>query len=110
MSGVGDVVEVTGTSNPQNLGNGITVWTETWDEWLADSKAGPVRTLPLLTATAVPDPSAPTAPGTVVPGVPGDMTTPDPGTTSPGPSATDPGTPSAPASPGPVTQQTAFSR
>jgi lipoprotein-anchoring transpeptidase ErfK/SrfK len=45
MSNVGDVVEVTGTSNPQNLGNGITVWNEGWKQWLADSAAGPVMTV-----------------------------------------------------------------
>ena len=45
LSNVGDVVEVTGTSNPQNLGNGITVWNEGWKEWLADSTSGPVMTV-----------------------------------------------------------------
>lgn len=44
MTNVGDVVEVTGTSNPQNLGNGITVWNEDWDSWLADSATGAVTT------------------------------------------------------------------
>ena len=45
LSNIGDVVEVTGTSNPQNLGNGITVWNEGWKEWLADSTGGPVMTV-----------------------------------------------------------------
>lgn len=44
LSTVGDVVEVTGTDAEQNLGNGITVWNETWDDWLEGSKAGPVTT------------------------------------------------------------------
>ncbi len=41
---IGDPVEITGTSVPQNLGNGVTVWTSTWDEWLADSATGAVTT------------------------------------------------------------------
>lgn len=45
QTNVGDVVEVTGTSNPQNLGNGITVWNEDWQEWLDDSETGPVMTV-----------------------------------------------------------------
>jgi lipoprotein-anchoring transpeptidase ErfK/SrfK len=45
LSNVGDVVEVTGTSNEQNLGNGITVWNEDWKQWLADSTGGPVMTV-----------------------------------------------------------------
>jgi lipoprotein-anchoring transpeptidase ErfK/SrfK len=45
LSNVGDVVEVTGTSSPQNLGNGITVWNEDWKQWLADSTSGPVMTV-----------------------------------------------------------------
>jgi len=44
-SDLGDVVEITGTSVPQNLGNGVTVWTETWDEWLAQSATGVVQTV-----------------------------------------------------------------
>ena len=44
---LGDVVEITGTPVPQNLGNGVTVWQNTWDEWLVDSKAGSVATQPL---------------------------------------------------------------
>lgn len=51
-SSVGDVVEISGTSLPQNLGNGITVWENTWNEWLADSAVGAVTTAPL-------DPSVP---------------------------------------------------
>jgi lipoprotein-anchoring transpeptidase ErfK/SrfK len=46
-SNIGDVVEISGTSLPQNLGNGITVWMNTWDQWLADSAVGPVTTSPL---------------------------------------------------------------
>ncbi len=57
MTNVGDVVEVTGTSNPQNLGNGITVWNERWKEWLADSETGPVLT---VAAPAVPPDDATT--------------------------------------------------
>jgi hypothetical protein len=41
---VGDVVEVTGTPREQNLGNGITIWNESWDEWLAGSATGAVWT------------------------------------------------------------------
>jgi len=101
----GDPVEITGTPIPQNLGNGITVWTETWDEWLTHSKAGAVTTV----APAVVAPDA---------GVPGTGTLPDGTTTAPNTTSvpgmtTDPapGTPapSAPADPL-VTQQTAFGR
>ncbi len=67
QTNVGDVVEVTGTDNPQNLGNGITVWNETWDEWLAGSKAGAVTTSvagsPVSDAGTVPDVAGPTDPG-----------------------------------------------
>lgn len=55
QTNVGDVVEVKGTSNPQNLGNGITVWNEAWDEWLSRSKVGSVTTEPA-------EPVAPDAP------------------------------------------------
>lgn len=41
---VGDVVEITGTPRTQNLGNGITIWNETWEEWLAKSATGSVWT------------------------------------------------------------------
>jgi hypothetical protein len=107
----GDPVEITGTPIPQNLGNGITVWTEPWDKWLEGSKIGAVRTVPPIGVPAVTDPLAttPTVPGT---------TPTDPGTTptDPGTTPTDPGlpsgtTPSAPASSSPVvTQQTSFGR
>lgn len=60
LTSVGDVVEVTGTSNPQNLGNGITVWNETWDEWLANSRTGTVTTV--AAGASVPDPADPTLP------------------------------------------------
>ena len=53
QANVGDVVEVTGTDNPQNLGNGITVWTQSWDEWLAGSQNGAVMTV--APAPATPD-------------------------------------------------------
>ena len=71
---VGDVVEVTGTSNPQNLGNGITVWSETWDEWLAGSKVGrvmtvapeaPVEQTPAPAASPLPVPAPSTTAGVV---------------------------------------------
>ena len=45
-SNIGDVVEVSGTSLAQNLGNGVTVWMNSWEDWLADSKVGPVTTQP----------------------------------------------------------------
>jgi lipoprotein-anchoring transpeptidase ErfK/SrfK len=72
-SRVGDVVEITGTPLAQNLGNGITVWTETWDEWLAESKAGPVMTV-LLEPIA---PVAPSVPGTAPGGPTPDVASPD---------------------------------
>ena len=40
QSSLGDVVEITGTSLPQDLGNGVTVWTEAWSQWLANSATG----------------------------------------------------------------------
>ena len=55
-SAVGDVVEVVGTGREQNLGNGITVWNESWEEWLTRSAAGPV-----ITAVDGPAPSKPPA-------------------------------------------------
>lgn len=68
LTNVGDVVVVTGTDNPQNLGNGITVWNETWDEWLANSAAGARSTVPLVQtptpeATTTPTPDAIVTPG-----------------------------------------------
>jgi lipoprotein-anchoring transpeptidase ErfK/SrfK len=60
QSNLGDVVEITGTGVPQNLGNGITVWTESWSQWLAHSATGPVWTTadPALTAAvSTPEPS-----------------------------------------------------
>ena len=86
QSMVGDVVEVTGTSAPQNLGNGITVWNETWPQWLARSAVGSVSTVATgsaesdggdsattggsVTAPLQPSPSGgPSA--SIVPGVPG---------------------------------------
>jgi hypothetical protein len=55
QSSLGDVVEITGTGVPQDLGNGITVWTETWSQWLANSATGAVWT------TADPDLAVPVA-------------------------------------------------
>ena len=51
QTNLGDVVEVVGTGVPQNLGNGITVWNEPWEEWLLKSSAGPVVTT-VVPATA----------------------------------------------------------
>lgn len=84
---VGDVVEVTGTSNVQNLGNGITVWNESWPQWLARSANGTVTTEAtgdrVVSVNAggespvgpVPAPSPATSlggsTGSIVPGVPG---------------------------------------
>ncbi len=47
LSRVGDIVEVTGTGREQDLGNGITVWNQSWDEWLADSATGQRSAEPL---------------------------------------------------------------
>lgn len=107
----GDPVEITGTPIPQNLGNGITAWTETWDEWLAGSKAGPVKTVPPVGTPVVTDPwaTSPTVPGTT-PSVPGTTPT-DPSTTPASPGLPADAAPSAPASSAPVvTQQTSFGR
>lgn len=63
LAKIGDPVEVTGTDNPQNLGNGVTVWTTTWDEWLKDSATGATTT---QVATSQPAPTVtdePTTPG-----------------------------------------------
>lgn len=56
---VGDVVEVRGTGREQDLGNGITLWNESWAEWLTRSANGPVMTsvrpdVALHVTTAVP--------------------------------------------------------
>ena len=51
-SNIGDVVEISGTPVQQNLGNGVTVWMNTWDEWLADSAVGPIATQALDPAIA----------------------------------------------------------
>ena len=67
MSAIGDVVKITGTSNPQNLGNGITVWTQTWDEWLAGSQTGAVMSVATAPATV---PPAPTTDPTTEPSTP----------------------------------------
>lgn len=44
QSNVGDVIVVKNTGRYQDLGNGITEWNESWKDWLADSKTGPVKT------------------------------------------------------------------
>ena len=41
---VGDVVEVVGTSVPQDAGNGMTLWNIPWEAWLAHSATGAVQT------------------------------------------------------------------
>jgi lipoprotein-anchoring transpeptidase ErfK/SrfK len=84
---VGDVVEVTGTSNVQDLGNGITVWNESWPQWLARSATGSVSTVATdekgssakevseVSMGPMPVPSPAPAvgglTGSIVPGVPG---------------------------------------
>lgn len=40
MARPGDVVVVTNTGRPTTLGNGITVWNESWPQWLANSATG----------------------------------------------------------------------
>ena len=68
---LGDVVEISGTPVPQNLGNGVTVWQNTWDEWLADSHAGAAFTQPLdPNVPPVPETTAATAPPTPAPSAP----------------------------------------
>ena len=66
MSSLGDVVEITGTGVPQNLGNGITVWTESWSQWLSNSATGALWTtadpgLVADPAQPVPSPSSPSS-------------------------------------------------
>lgn len=39
-SQIGDVVQVVNTGRYQDLGNGITVWNESWDRWVAGSALG----------------------------------------------------------------------
>ena len=56
QSTVGDIVEVVGTGREQDLGNGITVWNESWEDWLTRSAAGPV-----ITAVDAPAPPGPQA-------------------------------------------------
>lgn len=46
---IGDVVIVENTGRPHgNDGNGLTVWNDTWEQWLARSAAGPTFTKPLI--------------------------------------------------------------
>ena len=47
MARPGDIVIVTNTGRPTTLGNGITVWNETWDQWLAASTVGAQTTGPI---------------------------------------------------------------
>ena len=46
-SRVGDIVVVKNTGREQDLGNGITEWNESWNQWLKNSPTGPVTTEPL---------------------------------------------------------------
>lgn len=46
-SRVGDIVVVKNTGRTQDLGNGITEWNESWNQWLKHSPTGPVTTEPL---------------------------------------------------------------
>lgn len=48
MARPGDIVIVTNTGRPTTLGNGITVWNETWDQWLANSTVGAQTTGPIV--------------------------------------------------------------
>lgn len=46
---IGDVVIVENTGRPHgNDGNGLTIWNDTWEQWLARSAAGPTFTKPLV--------------------------------------------------------------
>jgi hypothetical protein len=63
---VGDVVVVKGTNAVQNLGNGITVWNESWKEWLENSKTGPVLTVAAPVET--PEPAETPTPSSGDPG------------------------------------------
>jgi len=101
---VGDVVEVSGTGNVQNLGNGITVWNETWPSWLERSATGSVSTVAtgnpkpgeqgggsdstVVVPLERPNPSQ-GAQGSVVPGVPGlvvpNVSPPQSGSSTPSP-------------------------
>lgn len=40
----GDLVEVVGTSVEQDLGNGLTIWNRSLDQWVTESSAGAVTT------------------------------------------------------------------
>ena len=91
---VGDVVEVTGTSNKQNLGNGITVWTESWPDWLSRSSAGRVVTTPTKPrsesggSSASPDSASPSPTVTAAPSVGPSATASSTSSATPAPSAT----------------------
>jgi lipoprotein-anchoring transpeptidase ErfK/SrfK len=85
---VGDVVEVTGTPREQNLGNGITIWNESWDDWLSRSASGPVWTTGADGAStgvagsdnaiATAEPESATAPGSATASAPALVPLPDP--------------------------------
>lgn len=48
ISNIGDVYEYVGNDRMMtDDGNGITLWNVAWDDWLADSKAGAIRTTKL---------------------------------------------------------------
>ena len=48
ISNIGDVYEYVGNDRMMtDDGNGITLWNVAWEDWLADSKAGAVRTTKL---------------------------------------------------------------
>jgi hypothetical protein len=86
---VGDVVEVTGTPRTQDLGNGITIWNESWQEWLANSAMGPVWTKASegsASADLAVAPSSPAGPGisSNPPGDPGILPMPIPSQLLPG--------------------------
>jgi lipoprotein-anchoring transpeptidase ErfK/SrfK len=106
---IGDPVEVTGTDNPQNLGNGVTVWTTTWDEWLADSATGATTTVVGAPGTPAADPNTTTTPDTTVPDAPAG---PADGLTGPSAAPTAPGASTAPTAPAQAVgvSQTAFGR
>lgn len=58
----GDVVTVFGTPLGTEKDNGITVWNESWPNWLAGSTLGEITVGPA--PAAAPAPAAPAAPGT----------------------------------------------
>lgn len=92
---VGDVVEVSGTPRQQDLGNGITIWNQTWGQWLGSSANGPVWTMPTeggaaAAATSASPSGSPTATRVGPDPLPTYLQLPDPGST-PRPSDTSSG-------------------